>query len=168
MSKSVGHSSNQSLLQLFLQYAGLTALALGQPLLQLVQENPEFLVVHHARRWDVLILATVLFFLPPVILSAVVYFVGLIRAKAGLISHFLILAGLLTLILLPVVGKVATLNGWLTLALAAVPAAALAYSFGHYKFLRKNLAFLALSLPVSLYSRFSDQPQSESRSYHWR
>ncbi len=145
-------------LVIFLQIAALSGLAIAQPLLQLVRENPEFLVVHHSGGWDVIILAGVLLFLPPLALSAIVFLASLIRAKAGLLIHSLILGGLLALTLLPLVGKIPAVNGWMTLILASAPAIIMACRFGRSNFLGQILGYLALAVPVFLFMFLGSGP----------
>ena len=78
MKKSAFSPGRTPLLSVFLQTAALSALAIAQPLLQLLRENPEFLTVHQSRGSDVLILSAVLLLLPPLILTAIVFLSGLL------------------------------------------------------------------------------------------
>lgn len=158
LSQSTKGPISQSFFVIFLQIAGLSALAVGQPLLQLVQKNPEFLVVHNARTWDVIILTMALLFLPPLVLSGLVLLGGMIRQQTGAFIHFLILGGLLTLVLLPLVDKIPAVNGWVTLMLAVFPAAVLIFRFGRHRALIQNLGFLAIALPAVLILFLSSTP----------
>ncbi len=151
MSTSSNSSNFRRLILVFLQIAAMFGLGVGQPLLQLVRENPEFLVVHQSRGWDVIILIAVLFILLPAALSAVVYLAGLVRPRFGLVIQSFILGGLLALILLPVVDNIPIFTGYLTLVVAAIPATVLIFRFPGSNFLRQNLAFLALALPFFIF-----------------
>ena len=62
---------------------GLWAIAVAQPLLDLVARSPEFLVAHQAGPADVLLLATLLSLGPPVALALVVAAAGLAGSRAG-------------------------------------------------------------------------------------
>jgi hypothetical protein len=62
--------------------AGLWALVVAQPLLDLIARNPEFLIAHHARRAEVLGLAAVLVLLCPLLLAGAVFVSGMAGATA--------------------------------------------------------------------------------------
>ncbi len=130
--------------------AALAALGIAQPLLQLVSQNPEFLVVHHFGGVEVLIQALALLIIPPLLLFVVVLLAGLIRPIFGRAAHSLILGGLISLILLPIVEKIPGMGGWLTLVLAFVPASFLVLRLGQSLLHSRNLAFLALVVPLFL------------------
>ncbi len=133
---------------ILLQIAALTALALGQPLLQLVKENPEFLSVHRSQGWDIVIFTAVLLLVVPAILAAVVAIVGKIGRRAGMLVQAAVLGGLLALTVLPILDRLPAIGGWLTLAAGAAIGLAFALGFVRSSFIRQNLAILALVVPI--------------------
>jgi Sulfatase len=95
-----------------LHLAGLAAVALAQPLFDLLARNPEFFAVRGSSRWDVVLFAVGLVLLPPLLLVAVEAAAGLADARAATAVHLVFvgaLVGLLVLQLLPGWGTPATL-----------------------------------------------------------
>jgi len=158
LSKIYKTEKRPSFLTVFLQTGAMAAFGVGQPLLDLVKGNPEFLTVHQCRGWDVTILAVALLALLPLVLSTVAWLVGLIHAKTGLIIQGVILGGLFALILMPLIDKISPINGWTTIALAFLGAASLALLFVRFNFLSQNLSFLALAIPLFLFIFLSSGP----------
>ena len=110
---------------IFFQLAAMSAFAVAQPLLQLLRQNPEFLVVHQSQRGDVLILALGLLVIPPVAMTLVVGLAGLAGFGFRRYSLGAFLAVLLVLLLLPFFDRIPGLEGWLTLAVSAIAGVAL-------------------------------------------
>ena len=142
----------------FLQIAALSAFAIGQPLLQLIRQNPEFLVVHDCRAVDLIVLLLVLFVLPPLLLSGVVYLTGLGGARFRLWIHAAILGGLFVLVTLPLVDRLPAVGGWATLAVVAVLALGLGILYVRSRLLQQNLTYLALAVPAFLVLFLGSQP----------
>jgi hypothetical protein len=134
----------------FLQLIGLGALAFAQPLLQLIKENPEFLVVHHSGPLDVLVLVGALFLLAPVAVTVLVALVAAASRKAGLYLQALVLGILFFLTMLPVLEKLPFLAGWATLAVSALAGGALAAGYLKSGLVYRNLSLLSLGAPVFL------------------
>jgi hypothetical protein len=83
-----------------LHLGGLSALALAQPLFDLLSRNVEFFAVRGSSRWDIVLFAVGIIVLPPLCLLSLELLAGLIRRKAATLLHlaFLaVLAGLLAL-----------------------------------------------------------------------
>ena len=60
----------------FLQILALTGFAVAQPLLELIQHNPEFLSVHQARPADLWIMVVVVFLALPAVLWLIIWLAG--------------------------------------------------------------------------------------------
>lgn len=148
--KSTSIYHRQSFLTIFLQIVAMAGLGIGQPLLQLIQDNPEFLVVHESGRWDVIILSLTLFLFLPFLLAIVSYLVSLVNSRIGLFLQTIILGGLFALILAPVIDKFSPSGGWANLILIGIGAGLLVFSFWRFNFLKHNLAYLAFAAPVFL------------------
>ncbi|MCP4291951.1 MAG: sulfatase-like hydrolase/transferase [bacterium] len=132
----------------FFQFSGLVALAIVQPLLQLVKSNPEFLVVHHSQIVDVAIFLTALLLLLPYVLALMVQVTGKLSSSAGMVFHSIVVCCLLILVFLPMGNKMFAGNGWLVLGISTVMAAGLTFVLGRSGFLFHNLSFLAISVPL--------------------
>ena len=105
-----------------LHLAGLSALAVAQPLFDLLARNAEFFAVRGSTRWDIVLFAVGLVVLPPLILLALEALVGLAHTRAATAAHLLfvgILVGLLVVQALRSSGAAAALG-----AAAAAGAAA--------------------------------------------
>ena len=128
--------------------AALSAFGLGQPLLQLVSRNSEFLVVHNSQGIDVILLAVALFLIPPVVFSVFVFGAEQIWPQMGRVIHAWILGGLFALTFSPIADQMSGVNGWVTIALIFVTSGFFVFLFLTTSFLRKNLAYLAIAIPV--------------------
>ena len=81
-----------------LHLAGLSALAVAQPLFDLLARNAEFFAVRGSTRWDIVLFAVGLVVLPPLVLLGLEALAGLAHARAATVAHLLfvgILVGLL-------------------------------------------------------------------------
>jgi hypothetical protein len=112
-----------------LHLAALWALAVAQPLFDLLGRNAEFFAVRDSTRWDIVLFAAALVLLPPAALALLAALAGLVDRRLGRALHLLALAGLVALLALQA-GARATGLGSPILVPAAVLAglaAALAY-----------------------------------------
>ena len=113
-----------------LHLAGLSALAVAQPLFDLLSDNVEFFAVRGSTRWDVVLFAVGIVVLPPLVLLGVEVLAGLAHARAAALVHLVFVAALVGLLALQVVrgGPPSLLLVVLAAALGA--AAAVLYTAG--------------------------------------
>jgi Sulfatase len=83
-----------------LHLAGLSALAVAQPLFDLLSRNVEFFAVRGSTRWDVVLFAVGIVILPPLLLLGLEALAGLAGARAATVLHLAFLAALVALLAL--------------------------------------------------------------------
>lgn len=148
-----------------LHLAGLSALAVAQPLFDLLSDNVEFFAVRGSTRWDVVLFAVGIVVLPPLVLLGVEVLAGLAHARAAALVHLVFVAALVGLLALQVVRGV-DLPSLLLVALAAALGAAAALLYRRARPARVLLSvlgatpvlFLVLFLFFSPVSRLLDSP----------
>jgi hypothetical protein len=106
-----------------LHLAGLSALAIAQPLFDLLSRNVEFFAVRGSTRWDVVLFAVGIVVLPPLLLVALEALAGLAHGKAATVLHLAFLALLLGLLVLQALHGLGVAAGLLLGVAAAVGAA---------------------------------------------
>lgn len=133
---------------MLLHVLGLWAVAVAQPLLDLLGSNPEFFVAHRAGAWEILLLALTLVVVLPWLLVMAVRLLGLPGPRALAAARSLgisVPAGILAL-------QVAVRAGAHTWWIAAVPAAALsvaaAFAYRRSAPFRSFLSVLAIAVLV--------------------
>lgn len=125
-----------------LHLAGLSALAVAQPLFDLLSRNAEFFAVRGSTRWDIVLFAVGLVVLPPLLLLGLEALAGLADARAATVAHLLfvgLLVGLLVMQALRSSGAAVALTG----AAAAGAGAAILYT--HARPARMLLTVLAVA-----------------------
>nr|MEE4268712.1 sulfatase-like hydrolase/transferase [Candidatus Krumholzibacteria bacterium] len=137
------------------QLAGLTALAVGQPLLQMIRDNAEFLAVHESGIGDVLLLVFFLFGVLPLIMSLPVTLLGRILPRAQAWLQGILLGSLLALALLPMTGRLFPDAPAVAVALAAAVGVVFLLVYARAETLRRNLGQLAWVVPIFLVLFFS-------------
>jgi sulfatase-like protein len=148
-----------------LHLAGLSALAVAQPLFDLLSDNVEFFAVRGSTRWDVVLFAVGIVVLPPLVLLGVEVLAGLAHARAAALVHLVFVAALVGLLALQVVRGV-DLPSLLLVVLAAALGAAAALLYRRARPARVLLSvlgatpvlFLVLFLFFSPVSRLLDSP----------
>jgi Sulfatase len=105
-----------------LHLAGLSALAVAQPLFDLLSRNVEFFAVRGSTRWDVVLFAVGIVVLPPLILLACEALVGLLHQRTATILHLAFLAALIALLVLQAIRGLGSGAVALAAALGAVAA----------------------------------------------
>ncbi|MGH9031779.1 MAG: sulfatase-like hydrolase/transferase [Acidimicrobiia bacterium] len=122
---SVGRRLSTNVLEL----AALCALAISQPLFDLLADDAEFFVARQAPAGDIVVLVVALLTVPPGILLAIEALAGRVNIRAQQILHVLIVGGLAGLLLLNALSEVQSIPAGVILALATYAgiAAALAY-----------------------------------------
>ncbi|MGH3011238.1 MAG: sulfatase-like hydrolase/transferase, partial [Gaiellaceae bacterium] len=109
-----------------LHLAGLSALAVAQPLFDLLSRNVEFFAVRGSSRWDVVLFALGVVVLPPLLLLGFEALAGLLRGRTATVLHLAFLAALVGLLALQAVRGLGV--GAIALAAAIGAAAALVYA----------------------------------------
>jgi Sulfatase len=145
-----------------LHLAGLSALAVAQPLFDLLSDNVEFFAVRGSSRWDVVFFALGIVVLPPLLMLALEVLAGFVHSRAASILHLAFLAALVALLALQALRGLGT--G--ALALAAALGAAAAFLYVRARPARALLSvvgaapllFLVLFLFFSPVSRLLDSP----------
>ena len=130
-----------------LELAGLSALAVAQPLFDLLAGTAEFFVVRGSTALDVLLFTVVVIVLPPAALLALEGLAGLLHRRLGAWLHLLFVGGLVALIALQVLNRWEGLPAELTLALAAYLGAGAAVAC---RLLGPVRSFLRVLSPVPL------------------
>jgi Sulfatase len=87
-----------SLRRATLHLAGLAALAIAQPLFDLLSRNVEFFAVRGSTRWDVVLFAVGIVVLPPLLLLGLEALAGLAGSRVATVLHLAFLAALLALL----------------------------------------------------------------------
>jgi hypothetical protein len=135
---------------LFLSAAAITALAVAQPLLDLLGRSPEFFTARAAPASDVVLLGLVLGLGIPLLVGMLVVVAHRLSPRAGRIAHAAVIAvfgALLTLAVLahtPVAGWPA----WFALAAAAAAGAGLALAYRRWAATREVLRYAAVAPAV--------------------
>jgi hypothetical protein len=114
-----------------LHLGALSALAVAQPLFDLISKNPDFLVARALIGWQVVALGLVLVLVPPLLALGVEALAGLVSPVLRVVVHLLFVALLVALIAIQALKDIATSAG--SAALIAIAAllgigAALAYA----------------------------------------
>jgi hypothetical protein len=145
-----------------LHLAGLSALAVAQPLFDLLSRNVEFFAVRGSSRWDVVFFALGIVVLPPLLLVALEALGSLLHPKAATVVHLAFLAALVGLLALQALRGL----GSGAVALAAALGAAAAFLYVRARPVRALLSvvgaaplfFLVLFLFFSPVSRILESP----------
>ncbi len=117
--------------------AGLSALAIAQPLFDLLARNVEFFAVRGSTRWDVVFFALAVVLLPPLLLLGVEALGSLAGNRVATVLHLAFLAALVALLALQ------ALRG---IGVGAVAAAAGIGGFGALLYVRARPARMLLSV----------------------
>ncbi len=103
-----------------LQLGALSAFAVGQPLLGLLEDFPGFLVAQRCAPVDVVLIALTLLLAPPLVLFAFTRAIGFASRRAGLVAHGACVALLVSLIVLQLIGRMSESAPALAILAAAV------------------------------------------------
>ena len=151
-----------------LHLAGLTALAVAQPLFDLLSRNAEFFAVRGSSRADIVLFAVGVVVLPPLILLGLEAVAGLWSDRAATVLHLVFVAALVGLLVLQVIRE-ADMRAAVLVALAGAVGAAGAVLYTRVRPVRMLLSvlaaaplvFLCLFLFASPVSRlvFADPPE---------
>ena len=128
--------------------AALWALAVAQPLFDLLGDNPEFFVAHRAARADILRLTLVLGFVLPSCLTLCVWLSGLIGTTARRLTLYVVLAGLTAVLAMQLTVRAGATTWLVAVPLAAAAGAAMAIAYDRLAVVRSFLTVLSISALV--------------------
>lgn len=127
--------------------AVLSALALAQPIFDILGRNPTFFAARGSTSREIVLFALTLVVVPPLVLTLVELAVGLVSRQAAYILHLVFVAGLGALLLLSVVTQAELVSGLGALAAATVGGVLLALAYARTTFVRSLVGVL---VPVPL------------------
>jgi Sulfatase len=134
-----------------LHLGALSALAVAQPLFDLISKNPDFLVARALIGWQVVGLGLVLVLAPPLLALAVEAVAGLVSGTLRAIVHLLFVAVLVALVAIQALKDIAPKAGSAALiTVAAVLGAAAAAGYAHASGLRSFVTVLSPAPAVFL------------------
>ena len=126
-----------------LHIATLWALAVAQPLFDLLGDNAEFFAVRDATRWDVVAFAVGLVVVPPLLLLLVEVLAGLVDSRLGRVVHLVLVGALAGVLALQVLRRVADRPSALLVPAAALVGVAAAVAYWRLAPARTLLTVLA-------------------------
>ncbi len=136
----------------------LCSLAIAQPLLEQLGDNPEFFVVKRSGPVDIVLLPLVLCVAIPGIILLLSKAAGLISPKFGIFVHkFSIFVLIANLVLVGLVRSL-PLSGIYILSIAALLSVLVAWGYTQYKSIQMGFRFLAISLLIVPGLFFSKPP----------
>lgn len=127
--------------------AVLSALALAQPIFDILGRNPTFFAARGSTSREIVFFALALVVLPPLVLVLVELGVGLVSPQAARLLHVVFVGGLVALLVLSVVTQAELVSGPAALVAAALGGALLAVAYSQTTFVRSLVGVLA---PVPL------------------
>lgn len=113
-----------------LHLAGVSALAVAQPLFGLLARNAEFFAVRGSSRWDVVLFAVGVALLPPLLLLGVEALAGLAHERAATAVHLLFVGALVGLLVMQVL-RSSESSAAIVLAVAALASAGAALLYAY-------------------------------------
>jgi hypothetical protein len=130
-----------------LHLAALWALAVAQPLFDLLGRNAEFFAVRDSTRWDIVLFAAGLVLLPPASLALLATLAGRVDRRLGRALHLLALAALVALLGLQAGARATGLGSAILLPAAVLAGLAVALAYERVAAVRSVATVLA---PVPL------------------
>jgi hypothetical protein len=141
-------SSSCGLARRALELIGLCAFAITQPLLEVMRQQPDFLVAHNASPLDIAFFLLFLVVVPPLLLVLAEALLDRASPRWGRLFHRLLVAALLVAIFLPPLDRSLSVPGIVVLALATIMGIGLAILLMRLRGLRSLLSWTALSAPI--------------------
>lgn len=138
--------------QIVLAFLALVAVAIAQPLLDLIGRNPAFLTAHQMGRWDTIALGVALPVVFPLVLGLVLVAVGLIHRGVRNVMAAVVVAclvGVLALVVLRHSGVAAQLPAAATLLIAGAVGVGVAVAWLRKAGLRRVFAVAAIAAPLT-------------------
>lgn len=130
-----------------LHVATLWALAVAQPLFDLLGESGEFFAVRDSTRWDIVLFAVGLVLVPPAVLVGLELLAGAIDSRFGRALHLALVGGLVGLLVLQIATRAVDGSSGILLPLAALSGFAAALAYRRFEPIRTFVTVLA---PVPL------------------
>lgn len=137
-----------------LHLAALWALAILQPLLNLLGSNADFFVARDNTGAEITVFVLLLAVLPPLAATLVEALVNLASPRARWLLHLVLAAILFALVALQLLKQFADGPAWPMLALAALLGVLLAWAYASVRFVRAMSDILIIAPPVVLASFF--------------
>jgi hypothetical protein len=131
-----------------LHIAAVCAIAVAQPLFDLLGDNPEFFVAHRAGRSEILLLTLGLAGVLPACLALCVWLVGLLGPSARNAALGVVLAGLTSVLAMQLLVRAGTTKWLVAVPIAVVAGAALAMAYHRLATLRTFLTALSIATLV--------------------
>lgn len=134
---------------------GLTALAIAQPILDLLGRSPDFFIARAAPGMDVMLLGILLGVAVPLIVAALVLFASLVRPAVGRAFHLVVLALMGSLIAVSVIRLSAMRDtAWMwTVAVALAVGLVVAWTYHRLEWARSFLSLVAVA-PLAVTGAF--------------
>ena len=126
-----------------LHIAALSAVAVAQPLFDLLGQNAEFFVARRSEPIDIWLLVLALILAIPAVAFLVEFVVRFAGVLAYRVVHSVIVGGLFAAFALQVLKRVLPLNGWLLVVLALLIGAGFGYAYNRFEGLRTFLTWLS-------------------------
>ena len=133
---------------LWLHVGGFWAIAVVQPLLDLVAANPEFFVAHRAGRFDILLLVISLSFGLPSLLAAAAWAAGRAGPRIGIAVLYAVLGSLAGLVAMQLAVRAGASSWPVAVAIAAVAAAGLVTAYHAWAPVRSFFSVLSLAVLI--------------------
>lgn len=127
------------------QLLGLSAMALGQPLLDVMMRQPAFLVAHHASPLTIGLLVATLLIAPPLFLLSAESIAARLNRNAAHWLRFALTASLVALIALPVIKQADTASGIAMLAISIAIGVGAAIAYGRFHWVRRFATVLGVA-----------------------
>ena len=129
-----------------LHLAGLWALAIVQPLLNLLGKNPDFFVARDNTSAQIIVFAILLAALPPLAAILVETLANLIRPMLRWVIHLILCGVLLSVFALQILKTFASGPAWPMIVFAVLLGGLLTWAYARARFVRSMADILGLSL----------------------
>lgn len=146
-------SSHPSNLFAFGHIAALTTFALAQPLFDLLGKNPEFFAARGSTAWDIITFAILLVVIPPVVLFAIEFLVGLVSRPARNALHLVYIAVLLAVVIIQPLKKALDVGDVVLIAIPLIIGALVALLYSKAEPVRSFFSVLSPA-PIVLLGLF--------------
>jgi hypothetical protein len=133
--------------QRLLHVGVLCALAVAQPLFDVLGRDATFFVAHHVRPGDVLLFVTALVLVPPALVVGLEAVAGLAGVRVRALAQQAVTAGLVGLVVLPPLNRIAGPRAVLAFAVAGLAGVAAALAYARW---RPARTFLTVLSPAAL------------------
>lgn len=126
-----------------LHIAGLSAIAVAQPLFDLLGQNAEFFVARESRPIDIWLMTLALILVIPLAALLIELGARLIGDGVYRVVHVVFIGGLAGAIALQLLSRFLSINGWIVLAIAALLAIAAGIAYDRFATVRSFLTWLS-------------------------